>query len=354
VKRIPKYFPNRGARNLPSRFLVPGLLLLGIIITFGIAFFFIDPVGFRKTLFQPVREVFFFQRELGAITHWDKIQKVVICEGSEVVIPGGNGFQIFAGLRAPHRENPSPAILLLHGSSPWGRKIGLIRLLALRFEEGGWVVLSPDARGFGRTSDPQDTLTNPEAWAVKNDVRRCIDFLSAHNRTDPHRIYVLGHSMGAGHALEGALEDPRVRGLILIGPPVFNSGAKTSLWIRARFSADRELQQPISEEVMKARILSTDISISAKGGPLKTSNKQILLIAGEREGELNLAFLARVSEESSPPIIYRTLPETDHYCGVYNLFGSDSIYYRPDIFDPFMSMVLEYLGKNEAEKSQKK
>jgi dipeptidyl aminopeptidase/acylaminoacyl peptidase len=184
----------------------------------------IDPVGFRLRVFQPVRDLDFFLKELQLPRKWSKVERISVPQAEKIILDprSPKGISIVADLREPAARNDqrAPAMLVLHGSSPWGRKNGLVQLLALRLSERGWIVLTPDARGFGDSGTPQ-VVQDPQAWEVAEDVRLGIDYLSAHPLVDLRRIYVLGHSMGAGHALEGALRDGRVAGMILLGPSRF-------------------------------------------------------------------------------------------------------------------------------------
>lgn len=157
----------------------------------------------------------------------------------------------------------SPGLLLLHGSSPWGRNNALIVLLAYRFQSLGWVTLAPDARGFGETDDPRNIQTL-DSWNIKHDVKRCLDFLLAHPRTDPNRIYIIGHSMGVAQALEGGSNDTSAKALVLIGPPLFPNGLKAGFWRRTRFSSDRRLNSLLPEDLVISISLKSDFGYFAK------------------------------------------------------------------------------------------
>lgn len=312
---------------------------------FLVSFFFVYPVEFRKIIYQPVREALIFHKELEPISHWNRIERVFIPPAHKVVLlPLEHGQpNIVTDLRLPQGEDPAPAVLLLHGSARWARKTGLIRLLSVRLTEEGYVTLAPDARGFGDSDDPED-IHRPESWEVREDVGRCIDCLLTHPRTDPEAIYVLGHSMGADHALEGALEDPRVRALVLVGPSrLLEGNDPLSYWMRVRFSAERDLKEPVSEKVIEARIAGSNIASYAESVLNKEGHKPVLLIDGQREGETSLTYLAGVAKAITPPVTYLTLSRTGHYCGVMNGMGSEAVYYRPDLFEPFLNSVLEYL-----------
>jgi len=345
------YFQEYRNKIKYPRFLVITFLSLTIVTIAGLSFFVIDPVGFRTIIFQPIRELTFFQKELSAISHWNEIERILVPPPQKIHIPmsAKNKLQIVADLRVPEVDKPAPGILLLHGSSASGRRNGLIQLLSLYFQKAGWVTLAPDARGFGESEDPVD-INNPRLWVVKTDVRRNLDYLSNHPKTDPNRIYVLGHSMGASHALESALDDQRVRALLLIGPPRYLGGDDEtfSLWQRTRFSADRRLSRPVAREVIR-EIISLHISLLEKGRLKELGHKPILFIDGELEGDANLNYLASLAKKMSPPVTYLTLAGTGHYCGVYDLTRSDYVYYRPDLFNRCMKSLLDYFYKLEAE-----
>ena len=121
-----------------------------------ITFYYVDPVRFRRYFFQPVREILYFQRELGIISNWGKVKNIIIPFDTTTTIPKNvrDDLKIVAGLKIPKEQGKFPAVLLLHGSSPLGRKNALIRFLAFKLHNAGWIVLSPDARGFGDSNDP--------------------------------------------------------------------------------------------------------------------------------------------------------------------------------------------------------
>ena len=334
------------------RWVVVTLIVLPLTGVAGVAFWLVDPVAFRSAIFQPSREAVFFMKELGALTHWDKIQNISLPEPQVVNISATQEHEIniVADLYIPRNTKHAPSILLLHGSSPYGRKVGLIRLLGLYLQERGWIALAPDARGFGDTDDPVDR-DDPSAWSVKTDVRRALDYLTGLTQYDGSRVFVLGHSMGANHALEGALYDPRVKGLILIGPGRYVNGEKSavSLWNRARFSADRILEQPVSEQVAVSVRQRGNIAKLATGPLGNPQHKPILIVDGELEGDKKLQYMRKVVDEIAPPLFYHTLRETGHYVGVWSFFGSDTVYYRSDLLNPFIDMLMEFLGVQTAQ-----
>jgi pimeloyl-ACP methyl ester carboxylesterase len=236
--------------------------------------------------------------------------------------------------------------LLLHGATHLGRKSGLIVLLGHYFQQSGWIALAPDARGFGDSNDPVD-MASPESWDPAPDIRRCIDYLCSIPQTKKDAIFVIGHSMGGGHALEAAENDSRIRAMVLIGPPRYINGIQDSFWKRVKFSSVRELNKPISSDVYLTRSRKTDIGTYANGF-LRKAHLPILLVDGAWEGSSNHLHLSQIAKNVGKPIEYLTLERAGHYCGVYNHPLTGLIYYRPDVFQPFFTTLLDYLDGQES------
>ncbi|MDQ3695544.1 MAG: dienelactone hydrolase family protein [Chloroflexota bacterium] len=155
------------------------------------------------------------------------------------------GMTIPAYLFTPRDAAPGerlPALLCLHGhgrgkddvagiaSSPKERQQ---RIRALNYDYGhrlaeqGYVVLAPDARGFGELA--ADGMTC--AWAMTAglllgkvlvglrawDAMRAIDYLQTLPHVDPARIGCIGFSWGGTHTMYTAALDDRVRVAVISG-----------------------------------------------------------------------------------------------------------------------------------------
>src|SRR5574340_104789 len=112
------------------------------------------------------------------------------------------------GLRLNYLERGTgPALVLLHGlcgrAETWRDTMSHL--------EGRFRVLAYDARGHGRSAAPEE----PGAYSQAVMVQDLAGFLAAR---DIGEAILVGHSMGAGVALNFALEHPRrCRGLVLVG-----------------------------------------------------------------------------------------------------------------------------------------
>lgn len=115
-------------------------------------------------------------------------------------LPGKNGKRLFAWYAPAIATVPgerSPAIVLLHG---WGGNAGHMLPLAARLHAAGYAVLLLDARNHGRSEE--DRFSSMPRFA--EDLGCALDWLNLQTETDPRRIAVIGHSVGAAAALLSA------------------------------------------------------------------------------------------------------------------------------------------------------
>ncbi len=313
----------------------------------GLALYWqVDPVGFRLLFIQPAIEVLYFMRELDPLDQWSMIERQVIEEPERIALEEQGKLRLVGGLYSPHGAGPFPAIILNHGSSPYGRKAGLVRALGMALQARGWLVLAPDARGFGESDDPQD-LDNPDAYEVGSDYARWVDYLESRPDVDPARLYVFGHSLGANFALESALDDKRVKALILMGPERYLRGLdeQPSRWNRVRASADRRLPQLVSPEVLLHSRKRNGIPVLVDARLSQPGHTPTLLIDGELESKESLKYLAAIASRCASPFVYYTLPGSGHYAGVRSFFGSSTVYVRTDIFGRLVDLVVAFVDK---------
>ena len=239
-----------------------------------------------------------------------------------------------------------PGILLLHGSTPQGRKLGMYRILGERLAEKGYVVLAIDQRGFGESDDPPD-VRRPESFDFVTDVKNGITYLTSMAGVDPDRIYVVGHSFGGDVAMTAAAEEDRIRRLVVIGPgrrfmerggtkeapemPYFKRREMRYMWLRQPIPTDVYLQYrtklPIESHI--------DYFSEAAHVP-------VLLIDGELEAEEDSEFLQRAYGAMAGEKAYVTLPGADHYANVANL--GPLIVYDEQVVQELVQVIDLYLS----------
>ena len=87
-------------------------------------------------------------------------------------------------------ETPAPLIILLHGSGRNG--LSLVERWREVAEKEGFIVVGPDA-------------LNPQGWRIPEDgpdfIHELVEALKARYPVNARRVYLFGHSAGAGQAL---------------------------------------------------------------------------------------------------------------------------------------------------------
>lgn len=126
-----------------------------------------------------------------------------------IEIPGANGKpSLAAELVLPRsRRDPLPVVVFFSGSGPQNR-LGFVPGTSIdvgsheihdRLAAAGFAVLRFDDRGVG-DSELGNTAT-PGYLALVDDARRAVQVASDHAATDPRRVILMGHSLGALTAL---------------------------------------------------------------------------------------------------------------------------------------------------------
>jgi len=210
-----------------------------------------------------------------------------------------------------------PAIVLLHGSSIYGRKLPLYRFLSKKLADMGYIVFSIDLRGFGDSDDPKP-LDRIESWAEWDDVQNAVSYLETRGDVDTSKIYVVGHSHGANIAIVAGVRDDRIKKIVAIGPSrrmgdvLSDKKHPRRTYFQERFSGDRALKQILPEEVvfgvMSLYIIGNNLDYFTHA-----PHKPILLIDGEAEEETDKLFLRQVYNQMVVPKMYMTIKKSDHY-----------------------------------------
>src|SRR5258708_5238945 len=134
-----------------------------------------------------------------------------------------------------------PAVVLIHGFSGDRR---IMSTLARRLAEDGYGVLAIEVNGHGENRNPFND-GEAESDALRDDVKKAVDYLRSSDRVDGSRIVVMGHSMGAGGALDYATHDPNLKGAVMIsgGWVLGPERPKNALFIFAENDPDEPIQQ---------------------------------------------------------------------------------------------------------------
>jgi pimeloyl-ACP methyl ester carboxylesterase len=322
-----------------SALALAGILLLGGLLLLA-------PGYARLALMQPARDVLFFERELKPFSHYNEIERHNP-QPSETIILAASGeasgdVDLALDLWRP-ADSPAPVVLLLHGSSPRGRTLGFNMFLAERLRDAGWLVLTPDARGFGDTGSPQDK-NHPEAWFVTRDLQRLVDYAVQHPLGNG-KVVAVGHSLGGSHLLTLDAAANHLAAIALIGPGRHSSEELPSWWQRVRFSSDRVIPGVLPPEVTATESQRHDILKLPPETLATVFNRPVLLMDGEREGERLIAVLREAAVQLGPAATHLTIRGSHHYCGAYQLpWPARTVYVRPEIFQSCLEPLHGFLA----------
>jgi pimeloyl-ACP methyl ester carboxylesterase len=120
-----------------------------------------------------------------------------------------------AWLFVPPIERP-PVVVIGHGFA--GTRDVALPALAERFAREDIASLVFDYRHFGASSGAPRQLVDP--WKQLDDWRAAIEFVRASDLVDGARVALLGTSLGAGHALLVAADDPDLTAVVVQVPLV--------------------------------------------------------------------------------------------------------------------------------------
>lgn len=142
----------------------------------------------------------------------------------EVEVTVGEGKWSLPGtLSMPAGSGPFPGVVLVHGSGPndQDETIGpnkIFRDLAGGLASRGIAVLRYNKRTFQYTKElsAQEVEDITVKEEVIEDALRAINLLRRSKKIDPHRVYLIGHSLGATLAPRIGREDNNLAGIILM------------------------------------------------------------------------------------------------------------------------------------------
>ncbi|MGB9380884.1 alpha/beta hydrolase [Candidatus Binatus sp.] len=160
-------------------------------------------------------------------------------EPATLYLPGP-GYPFYTLFPKPEAQRP-PAVVLIHGFT--GDRV-LMSGLARRLAENGYAVLAIDVNGHGENRNPFSGGA-AASDGLRSNIKNAVDYLRDNQLADGSRIVVMGHSMGAGAALDYATHDPSIKGAVMIsgGWALGPERPKDALFI----FAERDPQEPIQD-----------------------------------------------------------------------------------------------------------
>ena len=145
-----------------------------------------------------------------------------------------DGLQLAAQCFQPLQQRP-PGLILIHrqGATRAGWEP-----LARAAQQAGYLALSFDLRGHGESQRQRDgnldhrTFTDVQWQDVLLDLRAAKERVLAAG-ADPDNLFVAGEALGASFALQFAVEDPEIQGVVMLSPGLDYQGIDTVALLQA-------------------------------------------------------------------------------------------------------------------------
>jgi len=235
------------------------------------------------------------------------------------------GLAVPGTLYQPGPMGPGPGILLLHGSTPEGRRMGLYRLLARTLAERGYTVLNID---HGSTGDAAAGLR----------LLRSIEDVAGDD------LSIVGHSAGAAVALGLGIPDDGVARIVVIGPGVRveeRARTESAYFQRRQLRYGQEPRVDAADTFPPSRLLEASMDYFSR-----PDHKPLLLIQGELEDADDRAFLRELHAGMAGPTSMLTVAGADHYMNVLS-FGP-LVLYDPGAAEQLLEGLVEWLPAGSA------
>ncbi len=169
----------------------------------------------------------------------------------EVSFPNKN-ITLGGTLTVPKNNKKSyPAAVLISGSGSQDRDgsttSNIYKHIAESLSQAGIAVLRVDDRGIGKSQITKEQAQTTSYYDLISDTRAAIDYLQTRNEIDKSKIFLAGHSEGAGTALYLASEDKRVSAIAVlagVSTTLDKAVLEQSLYQSARSETIKIAEQP--------------------------------------------------------------------------------------------------------------
>ncbi|NWF90232.1 MAG: alpha/beta fold hydrolase [Ignavibacteriaceae bacterium] len=212
----------------------------------------------------------------------------------------------------------APTIIILHGTHVLGKDQPLVLSLAKEFQKKDYNVLIFDFRGYNESEDPK-AVNSIDDLNFAEDVVSAINFLKEYPKVDTSKIFILGHSFGAGVSLSAMNQIDCVKKYILFGAPrrvterIISYSSKDRNQLIYKSINNLQLSYSVDSTILIEGIQKRNIEnyISLINQP--SFNARFFLIDGSKEDPKDISFYKEMAAKLYPKANYYSIPGSDHY-----------------------------------------
>lgn len=252
---------------------------------------------------------------------------------------GSEHWKLPATLTIPNGAGPFPAVILVHGSGPNDRDETYgpnkpFKDLAWGLASRGIVVLRYEKRTKQYPEEVANLLNFTVNEETVEDAVAGVNFLNNSPVVDHSKIFVVGHSLGGMMAPRIALQENRIRGLVLLAAPTRH--LEDLILEQSRYLANlsglNQSENLAELERLVMRVKSLDMNQSevilgapkaywvdlATYDPVETAqivHKPMLILQGKRDYQVTMTDFARWTEafQNDATVTMKTYPSLNHF-----------------------------------------
>ena len=273
----------------------------------------------------------------------------------QVVFNRSDGLRIVGSLYGidgdSHKEKPG--IILFHGNMMFGRKTPLIQIMAESLAHMGYIVMTIDFSGFGESDSPFALKGNKD-WDINLDAHEAIDYFTSIDKVSLDQISLVGHSMGAGPAIEVGISRPEIRSIIAMGPPrrvteLYNESRWREFFWELAQRYHRELYRIdlpawYTQKIWAKNVIKNDMTQFIPYF-LENHHKPILLMEAQNINPKDRKFLRDYYDLISYPKEFITINGVDHFWDTS--YKDEKLYYRPKAMKETVKHVDQWMRRSK-------
>lgn len=280
--------------------------------------------------------------------------RVCMCSSDrDITIKRADGINIAGSLYGVENDSVTrnrPAILVVHGNTPYGRKLPVYKVVSAKLADNGYIVLSIDRAGSG-DSDSAFALGTVDSIDPALDVETAVQYLETRSEIDTDKIYVVGHSGGTIGVVRAAISSPLIKKIVSIGPPRRTRERLNDLDDREYFWERKKRQyrlvygEELPDWYTKDVWLMIALERYAMEGYVEyfkqPSHKPILLMDGQLESIEDRSYLNEYFSTISGPKKYVTVKDSDHYLNTAGVLWFN--FYDINVLNETITTIVDWL-----------